>query len=92
MKSLHWTNLIGSSEIDPFTFTGVLIRMQRSKSGRVTRLTARTLRGHTLMTVELNPSYRDVNPGEGAADAPVYFLHRDDRESARPQSTGWLAI
>ena len=92
MKSLHLIDLIGSSEIDPFTFTGILIRLQRSKSGHVTRLTAKTLRGHTLMTVELSPSFRDVSPGEVAADAPIYFLHRDDRESARAKSTGWLAI
>ncbi len=92
MKSLHLTNLIGSLEIDPFTFTGVLIRMQWSKSGHAIRLTAKTLRGHTLMTVDLSQSFRDVSPGEGAADASIYFLHRDDRESTRPKSTGWLAI
>ena len=92
MKSLHSTSLIGLSGIDPFTFTGVVIRLQRSKSGHVIRLTAKTLRGHTLMTVELSQSFRDVSPGEGAADASIYFLHRDDRESTRSKSTGWLAI
>ena len=93
MKSLHMTNLIGSSEIDPFTFIGVVIRLQRSKSGHVTRLTAKTLRGHTLMTVDLSQSFRDGSLGvEVDVNAAIYFLHRDDRKPARAQSPGWMAI
>ena len=93
MKSLHLTNLIASSVIDPFTFTGLLIRVRRSESGRATRLTVKTLRGRILMTVDLNRSYREESPGAGElADAPIYFLHRDDREPTRTEPAGWLAI
>ncbi len=63
MKSLHSTNLIASLEIDPFTFTGLLIHLQRSKSGHATRLIAKTLRGHTLMTVDLSQSFRGGSLG-----------------------------
>jgi hypothetical protein len=93
VKSLHSTNLIALLGIDPFTFTGLVILLQRSKSGHATRLTAKTLRGHTLMTVDLSPSYKDVNLGaEVDTNAAIYFLHRDDRKPARPESIGWLAI
>jgi hypothetical protein len=92
VRSLHLTNLIASSEIDPFTFTGLVIRLLRSKSGHVTRLTAKTLRGRTLMMVDLSPSFKDANLGGEDANATIYFLNRDDREPTRTESTGWLAI
>ncbi len=93
MKSCHLTNLIALSGIDPFTFTGLVILLQRSKSGHATRLTAKTLRGHILMMVDLSQSCRVENLGaEGVADATIYFLHRDDRESTRTEPTGGLAI
>lgn len=93
MKSLRSTKLIASLEIDPYIFTGLVILLQRSKSGRATRLTVRTLRGRILMTVALNRSFRDANRGEVEdADATVYFLHRDDRQPTRTQSPSWLAI
>jgi hypothetical protein len=91
VKSLRSTNLIASLEIDPYTFTGLVTHLQRLKSGRATRLTVKTLRGHILMTVELSQSSRDANPG-GDADAAVYFLHRDDREPTRVKPSCRMAI
>jgi len=93
VKSLHSTNLIASSGIDPFTFTGLVILLQRSKSGHATRLTAKTLRGHILMRVDLSQLFRVESPGAGeAADAAICFLHRDDRKPIRTEPSGWMAI
>lgn len=74
------TESIADLQSDRSTF----IRARMVTHGVATRLTAKTSAVRALTTVDPNQLCRVASRGEGAADATIYMVHRDDREPTGP--------